>query len=92
MHTIKVQINHKETITINELATLLFNQIGEEYDLSLEDIKEYFLRDVYCWCYPSSFCNKNPPIPMPKKLGIHAAKIGEITPVIPKPPIIKLDK
>lgn len=48
MHTIKVQINYTETITINELATLLFNQIGEEYDLTLEDIKEYFLRDVYC--------------------------------------------
>jgi hypothetical protein len=42
MYNIKVQINHKETITINELALLLFNKIGEEYDLEIEEIQNYF--------------------------------------------------
>ncbi|MEA3387506.1 MAG: hypothetical protein U9Q66_03910 [Patescibacteria group bacterium] len=42
METIKIQINHKEPLTINKLATILHDEIGEEYDLSLEDIEDYF--------------------------------------------------
>ncbi|MCX5980488.1 MAG: hypothetical protein NTY89_01515 [Nostocales cyanobacterium LacPavin_0920_SED1_MAG_38_18] len=43
MYNIKVQINHKETITINELVLLLlFNQIGEKYDLEIDEIQNYF--------------------------------------------------
>lgn len=42
METIKIQINHKEPLTINRLANILYDEIGEEYDLSLEEIEDYF--------------------------------------------------
>lgn len=42
METIKIQINHKEPLTVKKLATILYDEIGEEYDLVLEDIEEYF--------------------------------------------------
>ena len=42
METIKIQINHKEPLTLAKLATILYDEIGEEYDLTLEDIEEYF--------------------------------------------------
>ncbi len=42
METIKIQINHKEPLTLNTLATILYDEIGEEYDLRLEEIEDYF--------------------------------------------------
>jgi hypothetical protein len=42
METIKIQINHKTPITLNILSTILYDEIGEEYDLSKEDIEDYF--------------------------------------------------
>jgi len=42
METIKIQINHKEPLTLAKLAAILYDEIGEEYDLILEDIEEYF--------------------------------------------------
>jgi len=42
METIKIQINHKEPLTVNKFVTILYSEIGEEYDLSLEDIESYF--------------------------------------------------
>ena len=42
METIKIQINHKEPLTLNKLATILYDEIGEEYDLRLEEIEDYF--------------------------------------------------
>jgi len=42
METIKIQINHKEPLRVRKLATVLYDEIGEEYDLGLEDIEEYF--------------------------------------------------
>lgn len=42
METIKIQINHKNPIFTRDLATILYNQIGEEYDLSEDEIKDYF--------------------------------------------------
>ncbi len=42
METIKIQVNHKEPLTISILATILYDEIGEEYDLSLEEIEDYF--------------------------------------------------
>ena len=42
METIKIQINHKEPLTIDILANILYDEIGEEYNFSLEEIEEYF--------------------------------------------------
>ena len=42
MATIKIQINHEKPIFIKDLATILYDQIGEEYGLSEEEIKDYF--------------------------------------------------
>src|SRR4051812_20088290 len=42
MNTIKVQINHEVSLTTRELGTILFNQIGEEFNLSLENIISFF--------------------------------------------------
>jgi hypothetical protein len=42
MKTIKIQINHKKPLTLNKLANILYDEIGEEYDLSLEEIEDYF--------------------------------------------------
>ncbi len=42
METIKIQINHKQPLTLKKLATILYDEIGEEYDLSLEEIEDYF--------------------------------------------------
>ena len=43
METIKIQIHHKEPLTLNKLANILYDEIGEEYDLSLEEIEAYFI-------------------------------------------------
>ena len=40
MSTVKIQINHQANITIKNLVTILYDQIGEEYDLSEEDIED----------------------------------------------------
>ena len=42
METIKIQINHTEPLTLKKIATILYDEIGEINDLSLEDIEEYF--------------------------------------------------
>lgn len=42
METIKIQINHEKPIFTKDLANILYEQIGEEYDLSEEEIKDYF--------------------------------------------------
>ncbi|MDM8519667.1 hypothetical protein QUF64_06440 [Anaerolineales bacterium HSG6] len=42
MNIVQIQINHKENITIKELAIAFYNEIGEEYDLSEEDVAEFF--------------------------------------------------
>lgn len=42
METIKIQINHEKPIFIKQLAIVLYDQIGEEYDLSEDEIKDYF--------------------------------------------------
>ena len=42
METIKIQINHKQPLTLNKLANILYDEIGEEYDLNLEEIEGYF--------------------------------------------------
>lgn len=42
METIKIQINHQKPLKVSTLASILHNEIGEEYDLNLEEIKEYF--------------------------------------------------
>jgi len=43
METTKIQVNHKEPLTINRLANILYDEIGEINDLSLEDIEDYFI-------------------------------------------------
>ncbi|MCK5051950.1 MAG: hypothetical protein KAS53_09525 [Candidatus Cloacimonetes bacterium] len=42
MNSIKIQINHQAIITKEELALVLYNEIGEEYDLSEEDVEALF--------------------------------------------------
>lgn len=42
METIKIQINHTSPITISVLSSLLYDEIGEEYNIELDTIKEYF--------------------------------------------------
>lgn len=42
METIKLQINHKEPLTVKKLATVLYDEIAEINDLTLDDIEEYF--------------------------------------------------
>ena len=42
METIKIQINHKNPLTVNKLATVLYDEIGEINNLSIEEIREYF--------------------------------------------------
>jgi len=39
---IKIQINHENNISKNELATILYEQVGEENRLTIEDIEYYF--------------------------------------------------
>ena len=41
METIKIQINHKNPLTIYKLANSLYDEIGQKYDVSLEDIEGY---------------------------------------------------
>ncbi len=47
MQTIKIQIHHKEPLTVKKIATILYDEIGEEYDLMIEDIEDYF---TFCSC------------------------------------------
>lgn len=42
MEAIKIQINHEKPIFARDLATILYDQIGEEYDLTEDEIKDYF--------------------------------------------------
>lgn len=42
METIKIQINHEKPIFSRQLTTILYDQIGEEYGLREDDIKDYF--------------------------------------------------
>ena len=42
METIKIQIIHEGLITKKELSTFLYDEIGEEYNLSKEDIEDLF--------------------------------------------------
>lgn len=42
METIKIQINHEKPIFTKDLANIFYEQIGEEYDLNEEEIKDYF--------------------------------------------------
>lgn len=42
MIKIKIQINHEKPIFTKDLANILYEQIGEEYDLNKEEIKDYF--------------------------------------------------
>ncbi len=42
MEIIKIQINHKQPLTLKKIATILYDEIGEEYDLTLEVIEDYF--------------------------------------------------
>lgn len=42
MSIIKIQINHTENITKEDLASHLYNEIGEEYDIPEDDIEDYF--------------------------------------------------
>lgn len=42
MESIKIQINHEKPIFTKDLANMLYEQIGEEYDLSKQEIKDYF--------------------------------------------------
>jgi hypothetical protein len=42
MSSIKVQINHSESITKKELTNILFEQIGEENNLTFENIYDLF--------------------------------------------------
>lgn len=42
METIKIQVNHKEPLILNRLATILYDEIGETNDISLEEIEDYF--------------------------------------------------
>ena len=42
MSIIKIQINHIRNITKEDLASHLYNEIGEEYDISEDDIEDYF--------------------------------------------------
>ncbi|MGP5101987.1 hypothetical protein [Psychrobacter celer] len=42
MSIIKIQISHTRNITKEDLASHLYNEIGEEYDISEDDIEDYF--------------------------------------------------
>nr|WP_317198675.1 hypothetical protein [uncultured Psychrobacter sp.] len=42
MSIIKIQINHTENIPKEKLAFHLYDEIGEEYDISEDDIEDYF--------------------------------------------------
>ncbi|MCE7980899.1 MAG: hypothetical protein DYG89_06875 [Caldilinea sp. CFX5] len=42
MNIVKIQINHRENITIRELSSALYNEIGEEYELSEKDVMFLF--------------------------------------------------
>lgn len=42
MNIIKIQLNHTENITQKELSTAFYAEIGEEYDLSEEEVEEFF--------------------------------------------------
>ncbi len=42
METVKIQVNHNQPLTVKKLATILYDEIGEEYDLILEEIEDYF--------------------------------------------------
>ncbi|MGK7878954.1 MAG: hypothetical protein AB4060_02495 [Crocosphaera sp.] len=42
MNIIKIQLNHTENLTLNELSSPFYAEIGEEYDLSKEDVQEFF--------------------------------------------------
>ncbi len=42
MNIIKIQLNHTENLTLNELSSPFYAEIGEEYDLSEEEVEEFF--------------------------------------------------
>ena len=42
MNIVIIQINHKEHITVRELSSAFYNEIGEEHDLSEADVEEFF--------------------------------------------------
>lgn len=42
MSTVKVQINHTTNISKEDLASHLYNEIGEEYDIPEYEIEDYF--------------------------------------------------
>ena len=42
METIKIQINHTSPVVLKTLSSLLYDEIGEEYNIDLDAIKEYF--------------------------------------------------
>lgn len=48
MNTFRVQINHTQNINAELLATHLYNEIGEEYDISQDDLEDAFeIENVY---------------------------------------------
>jgi hypothetical protein len=48
MSIVKVQINHTKNLSKEVLASHLYNEIGEEYDLSEDDIESYFeIENIY---------------------------------------------
>jgi len=42
MESIKIQINHTSPVVLETLSSLLYNEIGEEYNIDTETIKGYF--------------------------------------------------
>ena len=42
MESIKIQINHSSPVVLETLSSLLYNEIGEEYNIELDTVKEYF--------------------------------------------------
>jgi len=42
MESIKIQINHTSPVILETLSSLLYDEIGEEYNIELDTIKEYF--------------------------------------------------
>ncbi len=42
MENIKIQINHTSPVVLETLSSLLYDEIGEEYNIDLDTIKEYF--------------------------------------------------
>ncbi|CAA6814134.1 MAG: Unknown protein [uncultured Sulfurovum sp.] len=55
MEKIKIQINHTTPITISVLSPLLYDEIGEEYNIELDTIKGYFDFEYVCALPNDSF-------------------------------------